>query len=162
MQSSGSSSFLSYTNILSCLESFYNSQLFLPKLSYQITKKKSFQRNILISNIVRSSLLIKASNSNLSSNFLNYFSHFQEKSNKAFRANSNQESDMLEVVANKAFLVKNLKGKLDLENNFYVDLKSKDDNNDNNSIVISLQNSQKFKKPIYIIKYLRKANLDFE
>ena len=100
----------------------------------------------MIDGAVRRSSLIEALNSNLSSDFLAALATFKEESNKTSRANSDYESDVSEVVANKAFLKKDLKNKSDSESDYYVNPKSKDDDDNDNSIATSLQGSQKSKK----------------
>lgn len=102
----------------------------------------------MIGGAVRCSSPIRASDSNLSSDFLVALATFRERGNEASRANNDQESDMSEVVANKTFLEKDLKSESDSKSDSDVDPESKNDDNDDNSIATLLQGSQKSKKPV--------------
>lgn len=62
----------------------------------------------------------------MSFDFLAVLAIIREESNGDSRVNSDQESDVSEAAANKAFLEKDLKSKLDLESNTLSNDKSKD------------------------------------
>ena len=76
--------------------------------------------------------------------FLATLATFKKEDNRASRAYNNQDSDMLEAIANKIFLIKKYESKSDLETNSYIDFESENNNNNNNSTATSLQDSQKY------------------
>lgn len=81
-------------------------------------------------------------------NFLAALAIFREENNEVSRTNSNQKLDVSENIANKAILKKNFESKSDLESHSNVFPKSKDNDDNDNSIATSLQDSQKSKKPV--------------
>ena len=100
-----------YADVSSFSESPRTSQLSPSQLPYQTNKEQLFQRNTLIRDIVKHNSPIETSNSNLSFAILAAIAIFRKEGNKASKDNSDQNSDMSQILANKVFLDKNLESK---------------------------------------------------
>lgn len=115
----------------------------------------------MIGGVIKPSSPIKVLDSKLSSDFLAALATFRERGDKTSKANSDQESDILKAKANKTFLEKNFENKSNSESDFNIDPKSKDDDDNDNFIATSLQDSQESEKPVNNNKFANKYNLSF-